>query len=248
MKRIPLEICVDTIEGARTAAENGADRIELCAALSEGGLTPSVGLMSAAAKLPVPVYAMIRPRGGGFRYSDADKDLMLRDIQVAEQAGLAGIVIGAVTFEHELDRSFLSAALAASALPAALHRAFDTLKDFSKGIADAIDLGFERILTSGQAETADQGLEVLAAAVKQAAGRISIMAGSGVTAANAAGILKHTAVPELHASCSRPADGSSEDTPETRLGFVARTGIRKTDGRLVRELRDAMDQFMEAAA
>ncbi|POF29328.1 copper homeostasis protein CutC [Roseibium marinum] len=248
MRRIPLEVCVDTIEGAWTAAENGADRIELCAALSEGGLTPSSGLMAAASGLPIPVYAMIRPHAGGFSYSDADKTLMLRDIQAAEQAGLAGIVIGALTGEYELDRAFLATALSGTCLPATLHRAFDTLRDIAKGVSQALELGFERILTSGQAGRADQGLEVLASTVRHASGRIPVMAGSGVSSANAAHILRHTSVNELHASCSSPAEADNADTPETRLGLVPPSGIRKTNSALVRELRGAMDQFTEAAA
>lgn len=243
-----LEICVDTLEGAWTAAECGADRIELCAALGDGGLTPSAGMMSAASKLPVDVYAMIRPRAGDFYFSDAEKALMLRDIQMAESTGLEGVVIGAVTERRELDRDFLAAAIESTTLPLTLHRAIDTVKDYSIAVETAIELGFERILSSGQASTADLGRDALAAAVKQAAGRISIMAGSGVSAASAERLLLHAGVRELHASCASYVDAPSPDALENKLGFVAKTGVRSTDAKLVRALRDAMDKYLEAAA
>ncbi|GAB2187080.1 copper homeostasis protein CutC [Roseibium sp. LAB1] len=247
MTRIPLEVCVDTLEGAWTAAENGADRIELCSALSEGGLTPSRGFMVAAAKLPVPVYAMIRPRAGDFLYSDMEKTVMLRDIEAAEQAGLAGIVVGAIDNQHNLDLDFLSVSLKGTRLPATLHRAIDTVQDYPKAISDAIELGFERVLTSGQADKAEHGLSQLEVAVTLAAGRISIMAGSGVTAANAARILKLSGVRELHASCSSRKPLREPRDLETRFGFVSEAGIKDTDGNVVQALRRAMDQFTEAA-
>ncbi|MHA7772677.1 copper homeostasis protein CutC [Roseibium sp. M-1] len=249
MSRILLEVCVDTIEGAWIAAENGADRIELCAALSEGGLTPSYGFMTAATKLPVPVYVMIRPRRGDFAYSDAEKALMLQDIEAVERAGLAGIVIGAVDDRQALDNAFLAAALELTRLPATLHRAIDVVRDYEKAVEDAATLGFERILTSGQADKAYLGMDPLARAVRIAAGRISIMAGSGVNASNAAHILKHSGVPELHASCSAPRSAvPSPLNAETRLGFVAASGERETDGNLVQSLRHVMDLSAEDAA
>ena len=249
MSRILLEVCVDTLEGAWTAAANGADRIELCAALSEGGLTPSYGFMTAASKLPVPVYAMIRPRRGDFTYSDAEKALMLQDIEAAERAGLAGIVIGAVNEQQALETDFLAAALNVSTLPATLHRAIDVVRDYEKAIEEAATLGFERILTSGQADKAYLGMDQLASAVRVAAGRLSIMAGSGVNAANAANILKRSGVSELHASCSAPrSEVPSPQQAETRLGFVAATGERETAAKLVQSLRHVMDLYGEAAA
>lgn len=238
-----LEVCVDTIEGAWIAAENGADRIELCAALSEGGLTPSAGLMAAASRLPVPVYAMIRPRSGDFRYSDAEKTIMLRDIQVAGQHGMKGIVTGAVTSQGRLDTEFLAPALRRSGLQGTLHRVFDTLHDLPLTIADAIEAGFERILTSGQGLKADRHLQVLAEIVRLAGGRISIMAGSGVSHANASRILTGTGVHELHASCSELQRALPPDQPEIRLGFIAQDGIRVTSAEQVRLLKMAIDTF-----
>lgn len=240
MAPVQLEVCVDTIEGAWIAAENGADRIELCAALSEGGLTPSSGMMSAASRLPVPVYAMIRPRSGDFKYSDGEKTLMLRDIQVAEQNGMNGLVIGSVTDQDRLDIDFLKPALQGTPLNATLHRAFDTISDVRTAIDDAVSVGFERILTSGHEDKADEGCNVIREAVRYSGGRIALMAGSGVTHANAVRILKETGVGALHASCSarqRPLPTSKE----VQLGFLPATGHKKTDAELVRALRAAID-------
>lgn len=248
MNRIPLEVCVDTIEGATTAAQNGADRIELCAALSEGGLTPSLGLMAAAAQLPVPAYAMIRPRSGDFQYSPLEKSLMLQDVQAAEDAGLAGIVIGATNEARELDQSFLMEALSGTGLKATLHRAIDTVDNYDLAVDAAIELGFERILTSGKALKADQGLDCLARAVERAKDRIFIMAGSGVNAQNAAHILSQTSVNELHASCTVLGDVPDPETQVAQLEFVARNGMKQTDGGLVQALRATLDRYPEAVA
>lgn len=236
MTRLTLEVCVDTLEGAIAAADNGANRIELCASLSEGGLTPSSGFMQAAAKLPVPVYAMIRPRGGTFVCSEAEKDLMIADIKAAEAIGLAGIVIGATTPDGRLDGAFLKAALASTRLKATLHRAFDTLSDPRSGLEEAIGLGFERILTSGQALTAVEGADVIAALTRSASGRIAIMAGAGVTAANIDMLVGKTGVREVHASCSAARPPLDRASPETRLGFVPADGSRTTDPAMVAAL------------
>ncbi|WP_420332238.1 copper homeostasis protein CutC [Roseibium sp.] len=240
-----LEVCVDTIEGAWTAAESGADRIELCAALSEGGLTPSAGMMAAASRLPVPVFAMIRPRSGDFRYSDAEKTIMLRDIQLAKQQGMSGIVTGATDSAGRLDLEFLSPALRETRLPATLHRVFDTLQDVPLAISDAVELGFERILTSGQGRKAEQHLQALAEIVRIADGRISVMAGSGVTHMNATRILIEAGVQELHSSCSVRESSVPPNRPEIRLGFVAQDGITRTSAEQVRLLRSVVDTYDE---
>lgn len=174
---------------------------------------------------------------------------MLRDIEAVERAGLAGIVLGAVNDQRDLDIDFLSAALTGTDLPATLHRAIDTVRDYGRAVEDAIEIGFERILTSGQADKAEFGMERLAQAVTIAAGRLSVMAGSGVNASNAKRILKHGGVGELHASCSAPRrDHADPKTAETRLGFVAASGLRDTDANLVQSLRHVMDLYAEAAA
>lgn len=240
MSRPTLEVCVDTLEGALTAADNGADRIELCAALSEGGLTPSYGLMRATSALPIPVFAMIRPRRGKFVFSLQEKALMADDIRAAEDLGLDGLVLGATTDSGELDTPYLRDVLAQTRLKATLHRAFDTLHDPMNGLMTAIDIGFERILTSGQAQYAEDGVALIAELVQTAAGRVSIMAGSGITPVNVACILTATNVPEIHASCSKPEPDALEPNAATRLGFVVATEEKRTDAETVQALKAAL--------
>ena len=203
---VGLEVCVDNPESLARAIAGGADRIELCAALTLGGLTSSPGLMELAAAAPIPVYAMIRPRAGDFRYSPSEVAAMRADIRAARAAGLAGVVLGAATREERLDRELLALLLAqADGMGATLHRVIDTLPDPFQALEDAIALGFERILTSGGRATAEEGAETIAALARQSTGRIVIMAGGGVRSANAVDLLQRTGADELHGSCSVPS-------------------------------------------
>jgi copper homeostasis protein len=235
-----LEVCVDGIDDARIAAEAGADRIELCAALSEGGLTPSPGTMAAAASLPVPVVAMIRPRGGDFRFSPAEEAVMARDIAAAREAGLAGIVLGASDAGDRLDAALLARLIEAAApLPVTLHRAFDLAPDPHEALETAFALGFARILTSGGQPRAADGAAAIADLAARAAGRIAIMPGGGITAANAAGILRRTGAREIHASCGAVTPGSPR---AVALGFEPASGRRRTNRDAVSALRQELDR------
>lgn len=217
MPRPTLEICVDTWAGALAAAENGADRIELCAALSEGGLTPSQGFIARAATLPVPVYAMIRPRGGDFAFSPEDEAIMAADIAVARAAGLAGVVLGAGTSEG-LDTSMLARlSAAAEGMGRTLHRVFDTVSNREAALDAAVGLGFERILTSGGAPNAPAGAAEIARLAARTNGRLSLMPGAGVTAENAGALLAATGATELHASARDPATGLTDPARIRRL-------------------------------
>ncbi|GHE92807.1 copper homeostasis protein CutC [Aliiroseovarius zhejiangensis] len=203
-----LEICVDTIDGAIAAQAGGADRIELCAALSEGGLTPSAGLMVAASRLDIPCYAMIRPRSGLFVYSDADVQLMLDDLAAVKEADLAGVVLGAQKPDGTLDTAVLGLLLAAAeGLGATLHRVIDVVPDPLAALDQAIALGFERVLTSGGAATAVEGADRIQAMIRHAAGRIAIMPGSGLTDGNISDFVAQTGVREVHASCAAVVAG-----------------------------------------
>jgi copper homeostasis protein len=200
---IRLEVCIDSPEGLARAIAGGADRIELCAALPLGGLTPSAGLMRLAAEAPVPVYAMVRPREGDFIFTSAEAEVMRADIRAARQAGLAGVVLGAATPEGRLDVPLLSSLMAeAAGMGTTLHRVVDTLADPAAALADTIALGFERILTSGGAGSALAGSTTIRRLHELAAGRIAIMAGGGLRAANAIDVLQRTGVDELHGSCA----------------------------------------------
>lgn len=234
---VPLiEVCVDGVEGLAAAIAGGADRIELCAALSVGGLTPSCGLMEIAARSPVPVFAMIRPRDGNFAYTTAEVDLMLADIGAARSAGLAGVVFGASNSTRTLDLPVLRELVgAAHGLGQTLHRAFDLAPDLDQALEDAIALGIPRILTSGGAATAIKGVAVLQRLFDRAVGRVVILPGSGINA-RTVGALRHLPLTEIHASC---AIAMPVAEPAVALGFAGPTR-RQTDVAELRALRAAL--------
>lgn len=228
-----LEICVDDARGLAEAVAGGADRIELCSALALGGLTPSPGLMRLAAGCGVPVMSMIRPRAGGFEWSEADLIVQEAEIAAAREAGLAGVVIGA-TRGDGLDLPALRRLMtAAGGMPVTLHRAVDLLGDPVLAVRQAADLGIARILSSGGAQTAPEGMERLAA-MMAAAGRVTIMPGGGLTPATLPGVLALLDPAEVHASGSIAAPLPAPDL--VRLGFAPAAG-RRTDRATVARLK-----------
>ena len=235
-----LEICVDTAAGLRAAHAGGADRIELCSALELGGLTPTAGLMALAADMGVTARVMIRPRTGDFVFTSDDLDMMRADIAAVRALGLEGVVLGANRADGSLDMDLLAALVEASpGLRKTLHRAFDLVPDIGAAVEAAIALGFDTILTSGQAASAPAGLANLVLAHKLAAGRITIMAGAGIHADNVGTILAAAPLGAIHGSCSGPAEGDS--APARRLGFVS-PGRRQTDFARVAALKTAIGQ------
>ena len=240
MRRVLLEVCVDSAGGLAAAVEGGADRIELCSALELGGLTPSPGLMAIAAKAAVPVYAMIRPRAGNFVFSQAEIDVMCGDIDAARAAGLAGVVLGMSVEGGALDENgLMKLKSCASGLGTTLHRAIDVAPDLLEAVDIAASLKFERILSSGGRKTALEGIEALAAMIERAAGRLSIMPGSGINAGNAAALLARLAVSEAHGSCS--VETIEGDAKALAFGFAAATR-RETSAAQVAALRAALNQ------
>ncbi|MDF5425451.1 copper homeostasis protein CutC, partial [Vibrio parahaemolyticus] len=212
-----LEVCIDNIEYLHYAIAGGATRIELCSSLALGGLTPSYGFMQQAAKLSsVPVYAMIRPRQGDFFYNEEEIEMMRWDIEAAHQSGLSGVVFGVLTQDGDIHMPYAAALCEfaqALGLGVTFHRAFDQCRDAEKTLEEVISLGCERILTSGLAPSAPQGIDVLRALVKQAQGRIAIMAGAGVNASNVRALVEDTQVPEIHLS--------GKTTRPSQMTFVA---------------------------
>lgn len=222
-----LEVCVDSYAGLMAAHEGGADRVELCSALGEGGLTPTAGFMQAAAELELPCYAMIRPRSGDFCYSPEEVEIMLRDVASVRGFGLAGIVIGAETPERGLDLPTLRKLVAAaSGLGITLHRVIDCVDNQYLALDQAIELGIQRVLTSGGAASAKSGTARIRGLVKHADEKISVMPGAGINAGNVHEIVAQTGASEIHASCREHVAGrsghlfSEAGRPETQTGLV----------------------------
>lgn len=236
---ILLEVCVDSPQGLAAAIAGGADRIELCSALNVGGLTPSPGLLALAARAPVPVYAMIRPRAGDFVFGTDDETAMLADIDTVRAAGLSGVVVGASRRDNTLDLSLLTRLTnRAAGLGITLHRAFDLVPDVFEALEQAADLGVERVLTSGLEISAPDGVDLLARLVERARGRLSIMPGSGVNLANVERIVRETGAREIHSSCRRPLE--STDHRAVAYGFQPLVS-NVTDSGIVRSMRTLLD-------
>ena len=202
------ELCSYSIEACYTAARLGVDRVEICASPAEGGVTPSMGLIAQACAIPgVETSIMIRPRGGDFLYTDAEFELMLRDIGYAREAGATGVVFGVLTEDGQVDvkRTRLLVE-AARGMDTTFHRAIDMTRDYLQAVEDVISAGCTRILTSGGHDKAIDGLPNIGRAVAIAARRIEIMAGSGVAVTNALQ-LAETGVDALHFSAKKMIPG-----------------------------------------
>ena len=209
MRKFLLEICGDSFESARRAAENGADRLELCGDLLVGGVSPSPFLIEQVVqRIKTPVNVLLRPRFGDFCFTDEEMEVLLKEIEFCANAGVNGVVIGALTPEGELDVPFLSRCMAAAGdLEVTLHRCFDVCRDGFEAIETACDLGIQTILTSGQRATAPEGVENLRALRKFAADRIHLMAGSGGCAANIPQLHRVTGIRHFHLSAKRSEPG-----------------------------------------
>lgn len=205
---ITSEVCVDSAAGVGAAVEGGADRIELCAALELGGLTPSAGLLQAAVD-QLPTHVLIRPRAGNFCYDSSEIRVMAADIEHAVQRGAAAIVVGALTPAGDVDSAAMARLMsAAGQVPVTFHRAFDVTHDLVAAFDDLLELGLARLLTSGGRPTAVEGADLIAELVRRSGGDLPVMAGAGITPINAAEVVRRTGVGEIHFSARRavPAD------------------------------------------
>lgn len=237
--RVLVEVAVDSVAGAIAAANAGADRLELCASLGEGGLTPSLGLVDAVrAAVRVPIVVMVRPRAGDFLFDGHEFDVMRRDTQLLRERGIAGIVTGVLTANGEVDVTRMRALVdAARPLPITFHRAFDLCADPRAALEALVALGVRRVLTSGQAANALAGADAIAHHVATASDRLVVMAGAGVRPGNVATIVARTGVREVHLSASAwTASAMTFRRGDVPMGAVRPPDeyvLRTTDGDVV---------------
>ena len=208
-----VEVCANGVESCLAAQEGGADRVELCAGIPEGGTTPSYGEIKVARRVltTTRLHVIIRPRGGDFLYSDLEVERMAADIAVCRDLGVDGVVFGCLKADGSLDVERNRYLMECSrGMSVTLHRAFDRTADSMQALETAIDLGFDRILTSGQQPKAIQGAALLARLQRRAAGRIILMAGSGVTEQNIRSLADTTGLHEFHFSAREPQPSAME--------------------------------------
>lgn len=238
--RYTLEIAANSLGSALAAQAGGADRVELCENLGEGGTTASYGTLALARdRLTIPLYALIRPRAGDFLYGAEERDTMLRDIELCVRLGCDGVVIGALDAEGRIDEELCRELIAAAgSLGVTFHRAFDAAFDPAHALETIIALGCERVLTSGARNDAMQGSDAIAGHARQARGRINLMAGAGITAGNIAEIARLTGVRELHASAKGVQLSRMRFRNEALQGLSA--DWTQTQAASVRALRDAL--------
>lgn len=215
MTRVLIEVCVDSIDSALAAQDGGAGRVELCANLVEGGTTPSAGTIRACrARLRIPLFVLIRARGGDFLVSEPEQEAMLHDVALARDLGADGVVIGALRPDGTIDEDRVGA-LTRAARPRSVtfHRAFDFCRNPAEALEVLIRLGIDRVLTSGQAPTAREGIPTLTALVHQARGRIVILAGGGLDETNLRSVVDGTGVTEVHLRATAPVASRMHHRP-----------------------------------
>jgi len=217
---IAVEICVDSVEGAVAAQTGGAQRVELCDNLLEGGTTPSAGMIALTRQqITIGLQVIIRPRGGDFCYSELEFAVMKDDVRRAKQLGANGVVIGLLNPDGTVDKQRTAELVnLARPLSVTFHRAFDMTADPQQTLADLIDLGIDRVLTSGQESSALEGIELITSLVQQAGKGIIIMAGGGIHERNIEKIVRQSGVKEVHLS-ARTAVASAMTYQNTRVSM-----------------------------
>lgn len=201
-----LEICADSVESAVAAERGGAQRVELCSDLLEGGITPSHGLIAQVRRrILIDLFVMIRPRGGDFCYSDQELELMEEDIRQARALGANGLVLGVLDEQAEVDVDGTGRLVECAApLPVTFHRAIDMTPNPCASLEDVVKTGARRVLTSGGAAKVTEGAAVVAGMVEAARGRLAVMAGGGITPQTIARVAEETGATEFHASLRTP--------------------------------------------
>lgn len=208
-----FEVCANSVESCIASQVGGANRVELCAGIPEGGTTPSHGEIALARKMltTTKLHVIIRPRGGDFLYSPLEAEIMLHDIAEARRLGADGVVFGCLTANGDVDMSLMRRLIAeAEGMSVTFHRAFDVARDPFKSMEDIIALGCDRILTSGQRSSAELGIPLLQKLQEQANGRIILLAGCGVNERNIAKIAEETGIREFHFSAREEVESRME--------------------------------------
>ncbi len=242
MARVLLEICCGSIDDAIEAEKGGADRVELCSALFLGGLTPSWGtIQEAKRRLEIPVVVMVRPRAGGFGYSEAEMASMERDVEAAVEAGADGIVFGILQADGRIDlarcrriRQLIGER------QAVFHRAFDVTPDPYEALEQLVDLGITRVLTSGQKDSVPEGVELIRKLIERAGARIEILPGGGIQSWNVKEMIEKTGCGQVHLTAWKAVPDSST---QARAGITfggalhpAEDRFQMTDAEMVRRL------------
>jgi copper homeostasis protein len=242
-----IEVCVDSVQSALASQEGGADRVELCDNLFEGGTTPSAGAIAVTReRLHIKLHVIIRPRGGDFLYSDDEFAVMQRDIETAKSLGADGVVIGLLTADGDVDvprtRQLVELARPMSVT---FHRAFDVAREPFKVLETLIDLGIDRVLTSGQEESVTEGAELIAELIVKAGNRIIVMPGAGFNQRNVARVVAKTGAREIHvAGFARVESGMRYRNERAFMGGELRTpeySRAVTDAGIVRNMRRNCD-------
>lgn len=243
-----VEVCANGVESCIAAQEGGADRVELCAGIPEGGTTPSYGEIKVARRVltTTRLHVIIRPRGGDFLYTDLEVERMAADIAVCHELGVDGVVFGCLnadgTFDIEKNRYLMECSRGMSVT---CHRAFDRAVNTEQALETVIDLGFDRILTSGQQPKAIQGAALLAKLHRQAAGRIILMAGSGVTEQNIRELQEKTGLHEFHFSGREPQPSAMQFVNPNL--YMGRPGANEAalDYTTARRVHDTICQLLD---
>lgn len=243
---ILVEACVDSVASAVAAERGGARRLELCDNLFDGGTTPSAGMLAAVkAAVRIPVFVLVRPRGGGFVYTDEEIGVMRLDIDAARMLGADGVAIGALTRDARIHAEFLRILVsAAGELPVTFHRAFDLVRDQEQALETLIHERVARVLTSGGALTAIDGAEAIGALVRRGGGQIEVMAGGGVREETILELVQRTRVREVHVRGTRVVKSSMT---QGREGLRLRKPLPEDEGAWEETSERRLKEFVRLA-
>ena len=217
-----VEICANSVQSAINAEKGGADRIELCQNLNEGGTTPSYAAIKyCVEKLSLKTMVLVRPRPGDFCYNEAEYEAIKEDVLMCKNLGAHGVVVGFLDKNLDIDtRRTAEIVKLARPMEVTFHRAFDRCRDWHTALEQIIECGCDRILTSGQRKTAPEGIDNLREIQRLAAGRIKILAGSGVNSQNVADLIHATGVGEVHSSCKHTIENMHKTNIEESSRYI----------------------------